>query len=127
MVWKEIRIMVAEGEQSVLIAPNPELDGMCLHSIEERDKDTPSFVLYLSFQEAKSLGQELIKYAEEMETSLYAVMKLLTTGEVADVNGGVHKVVLADAEGYIPVYSTLEEAKEASMDGKYQILAITAS
>ena len=64
MSWKQIKIFTADSEQSVIIEPNPEKDGMVMHSIEEYDKK--SFMLYMTFEEAESIGRELIKYAEEM-------------------------------------------------------------
>jgi hypothetical protein len=63
MSWKQIKIFTA-AEQSVVIEPNPEKDGMVIHSIEE--EDGKSFMLYMTFEEAKTIGEELIKYAEEM-------------------------------------------------------------
>ena len=47
-VWKQIKIFTADAEQSVVIEPNPERDGMVMHSIEEHDKK--SFVLYMTLE-----------------------------------------------------------------------------
>ena len=66
-VWKQIKIFTADAEQSVVIEPNPERDGMVMHSIEEYDKK--SFVLYMTFKQAETIGKELIKYAEEMKSN----------------------------------------------------------
>ena len=66
MPWKQIKIFTAGAEQSVIIEPNPETDGMVMHSIEEAGPE--QFMLYMSFEEAELIGQELIKYAEEMKS-----------------------------------------------------------
>ena len=66
MTWKQIKIFTADAEQSVIIEPTPEKDGMVMHNRGELDKFT--FSLYMSFEEAETIGQELIKYAEEMKT-----------------------------------------------------------
>ena len=68
MSWKQIKIFTEDSEQSVIIEPNSEKDGMVLHSIEETDKK--SFMLYMTFEEAKTIGNELIKYSEEMKFNL---------------------------------------------------------
>jgi hypothetical protein len=65
MSWKQIKIFTADAKQSVVIEPNPEKDGMVMHSIEEHDNE--SFMLHMTFEEAETIGQELIKYAEEMK------------------------------------------------------------
>ena len=67
MVWKQIKIFTADAEQSVIIEPNPENDAMCLRSIEEHDKQ--SFMLYMTYDEARTIGKELIKYADEMQNN----------------------------------------------------------
>ena len=33
--WKQTKIFTADAEQSVIIEPNPERDGVCIHSNEE--------------------------------------------------------------------------------------------
>ena len=66
MAWKQIKIFTAGAEQSVIIEPNPEIDGMVMHSKEEDGHE--QFMLYMSFEEAELIGQELIKYAEEMKS-----------------------------------------------------------
>lgn len=68
MSWKQIKIFTADAEQSVVIEPNPERTGICLHSIEESLIDKKSFVLYITYNEARTIGKELIKYADELET-----------------------------------------------------------
>lgn len=65
------------------------------------------------------------KPAIAVEPVLYAVLKLLTLVEVKDVSGLTHKVKITGAEGYIPVFKTMEEAKEAACDGKYQITLLS--
>ena len=67
MSWKQIKIFTADAEQSVIIEPNPERDGMVMHSIEEHDKK--SFMLYMTLEEAETIGKELIKYADEMKSN----------------------------------------------------------
>ena len=67
MSWKQIKIFTADAEQSVIIEPSPERDGMVMHSIEEHDKI--SFMLYMTFEEAETIGKELIKYADEMKSN----------------------------------------------------------
>ena len=56
---------------------------------------------------------------------LYVVLKLLTLIEVTDVAGDKHKVKISNAEGYIPVFRTMEEAEIEACDGKYQIIVMT--
>jgi len=67
MSWKQIKVFTADAEQSVIIEPNPEKDGMVMHSIEEAGEK--SFMLYMTFEEAKTIGEELIKYAYEIENN----------------------------------------------------------
>ena len=67
MSWKQIKIFTADAEQSAIIELKPERDGMVLHSVEEYDKK--SFMLYMTFEEARTIGKELIKYADEMESN----------------------------------------------------------
>jgi hypothetical protein len=66
MTWKQIKIFTADGEQSVIIEPTPEKNGMVMHLKD--DVNSQSFMLYMTFEEAELIGQELIKYAEEMKT-----------------------------------------------------------
>ena len=66
MTWKQIKIFTAGAEQSVIIEPNPETDGMVMHSKEEDGLE--QFMLYMRFEEAELIGQELIKYAQEMKS-----------------------------------------------------------
>lgn len=60
-----------------------------------------------------------------MKTVVYAVFKLLTEVDVKDVSGLTHKVNITGLEGYIPVFKTIEEAKEVACDGKYQIVVMS--
>lgn len=73
----------------------------------------------------KKKVSEPLKAAIAVEPVLYAVLKLLTLVEVKDVSGLTHKVKITGAEGYIPVFKTMEEAKEAACDGKYQITLLS--
>ena len=66
MSWKQIKILT-DAEQSVLIEPNPGKDGMVMHNIDEHDKY--AFMLCMTLEEAKTIGKELIKYAEEMKSN----------------------------------------------------------
>lgn len=66
MAWKQIRIFTSDGEQSVVIEPNPERSGMVMQSIEEHDKKW--FRLHMTFEEAKTIAKELLKYAKEIES-----------------------------------------------------------
>lgn len=68
MAWKQIKIFTADGEQSVVIEPEPLRGGLVMHSIEEADKK--DFILHMTFDEAKTIGEELIKYAEELKSNL---------------------------------------------------------
>ena len=68
MSWKQIKIFTADAEQSVVIEPNPEKDGIVIHSIEEHNNK--SFMLHMTFEEAETIGKELIKYAEEMKSNV---------------------------------------------------------
>lgn len=74
----------------------------------------------------KKKANEPIKVSNADEPMLYAVLKLLTLVEVKDVSGLIHKVKITGAEGYIPVFKTMEEANEASCDGKYQIMLLSS-
>ena len=58
---------------------------------------------------------------------LYAVLKLST--EIEYTNPITKEQVtckLGGFAGYIPVFSTIEEAETSAQDGKYQIVAIQA-
>ena len=70
----------------------------------------------------KKKVSEPLKAAIAVEPVLYAVLKLLT---LVEVSGLTHKVKITGAEGYIPVFKTMEEAKEAACDGKYQITLLS--
>ncbi|MFW5847302.1 MAG: hypothetical protein ACOCVF_00085 [bacterium] len=67
MCWKQVKIFTADAEQSAMIESNPEKTGICLHSIEEDRNNRKSFILYMSYDEARAIGRELIKYADENE------------------------------------------------------------
>ncbi len=66
MSWKQVKVFTADAEQSVIIESNPEKDGMVMHCLEDDDKR--SFIIYMTFEEAETIGKELIKYAEEMKS-----------------------------------------------------------
>ncbi len=66
MSWKQVKVFTADAEQSVIIESNPEKDGMVMHCLEEHGKR--SSVIYMTFEEAETIGKELIKYAEEMKS-----------------------------------------------------------
>ena len=66
MTWKQIKIFTADREQSVIIEPDDLRNGMVMHNREEFGKET--FMLYMSFEEAETIGEELIKYAQEMKS-----------------------------------------------------------
>ena len=56
---------------------------------------------------------------------LYAVMKLNTDIEVNNpLTGKTEAVKLNGVAGYIPVFSTMEEAEQSAQNGKYDILSI---
>ncbi len=57
--------------------------------------------------------------------TMYMVMKLSNTMLVGH-EGEEKEVRIGGALGYVPVYSTVEEAEESSCDAKYKILAITS-
>jgi len=66
MVWKQIKIYVADAEQSATIEPNDPDGGVTLLSIDEADKKQ-RFTLHMSYEEAEVLGEELIRFAGEMK------------------------------------------------------------
>jgi len=60
-----------------------------------------------------------------MQNEFYAVMKLNTDIEVVNpFTGEKENIKLGGLAGYIPVFSTIEEATESAQNGKYQILGI---
>lgn len=59
MSWKQIKIFTADAEQSVMIEPNPEKDGMVMHTTEEQDKK--SFMLYMTLCRGKNPRQRVDK------------------------------------------------------------------
>lgn len=62
--WKQIKIFTADAEQSVTIEPNPERDGVCIHSTEETSY-TKSFCLHASYDEALAIANELINFVNQ--------------------------------------------------------------
>ena len=60
MVWKEVSIDT--GDQKAIIHSNEVGDGLILVVREEGVEDTR---LYLNLEEAKVLGKELIRFADE--------------------------------------------------------------
>jgi|TARA_B110000305_G_C19414268_1_gene627110 hypothetical protein len=58
--WKQTKIFTADAEQSVIIEPNPERDGVCIHSNEELVNQ--SFCLYATYDEALAIAEELINF-----------------------------------------------------------------
>lgn len=63
--WKQIKIFTCDAEQSIIIEPNPERDGVCIHSNEEAASQT--FCLYASYDEALAIANELIGFVKENE------------------------------------------------------------
>lgn len=62
-VWKEI--VIYTEDQQAIVQPNECGKGVVLVTREEGIDDVR---LYLSFEEAKELGKELIKFAEGYES-----------------------------------------------------------
>lgn len=62
-VWKQIKIFTCDAEQSVIIEPNPERDGICIHSNDE--VAVKSFCLHTSYDEALAIAEELINFVHE--------------------------------------------------------------
>ena len=61
--WKQIKIFTCDAEQSVTIEPNPERDGICIHSNEESAPE--NFCLYASYDEALAIAEELINFVNK--------------------------------------------------------------
>jgi len=61
--WKQIKIFTCDAEQSIIIEPNPERDGICIHSNEEAASQT--FCLYASYDEALAIANELINFVNQ--------------------------------------------------------------
>ena len=61
--WKQIKIFTCDAEQSVIIEPNAERTGICIHSKEEMDKQ--EFCLYASYDEALAIAEELINFVNQ--------------------------------------------------------------
>jgi len=65
--WKQIKIYT-DAEQSVMIEPNPERDGVCIHSQEEMTFDKKEeFCLYATYDEALAIAEELINFVNQMK------------------------------------------------------------
>jgi len=60
--WKQIKIFTADAEQSVIIEPNPERTGVCIHSNEELEVN--SFCLYATYDEAIAIAQGILDFVE---------------------------------------------------------------
>ena len=59
---RQIKIFT-DSEQSVIIEPTPERDGVCIHSVEDIGYgDTNSFCLYATYDEALAIAAELIYF-----------------------------------------------------------------
>ena len=61
--WKQIKIFTCDTEQSIIIEPNPERDGVCIHSNEEITSQT--FCLYANYDEALAIANELINFVNQ--------------------------------------------------------------
>ena len=61
--WKQIKIFTCDAEQSIIIEPNPERDGICIHSNEESASDR--FCLYANYDEALAIANELINFVNQ--------------------------------------------------------------
>jgi len=61
--WKQIKIFTCDAEQSVTIEPNPERDGICIHSNEESAPE--KFCLYANYDEALAIANELINFVNQ--------------------------------------------------------------
>ena len=59
---------------------------------------------------------------EQKNNICFAVMKLQTDVEVADINGKYHSVKVEGIKGFIPVFDDILKAEIASCDGKYKIM-----
>lgn len=75
----------------------------------------------------------MTKHSENTEPSnstktvLYAVLKLSTDIEYTNpITQEQVNCKLGGIAGYIPVFTTIEEAETSAQDGKYQIVAIQA-
>lgn len=64
------------------------------------------------------------KQSDSKQHLLYAVLRLIKTVEVTNINGSVELLKIQGIEGYIPVYATEEEAIKASDNGKYIVVPL---
>jgi hypothetical protein len=55
---------------------------------------------------------------------LYAVLRMQKTVELKLFNGHKESVSVNGAEGFMPIYATIEEAREASNNGKYEVVGL---
>lgn len=62
-IWIEISIST-EAEQIVTLKPTPELDGISLE-FKELDGTSSTSGLYLSYNEASRLAEELVKFVRD--------------------------------------------------------------
>jgi len=70
---------------------------------------------------------ENTELSNSTKTVLYAVLKLSTDIEYTNpITKEQVTCKLGGFAGYIPVFSTIEEAETSAQDGKYQIIAIQA-
>ena len=73
--WREIKIVVCDGEQEVHIRNNPERNGIIIY-MAETDDNRIKFDLELSDQEANYFAREIIKFiAEERHSDDYMNMQ----------------------------------------------------
>lgn len=61
--WKQVKIFTADSEQSVMLEPTPEREGIVMHTTEE-EKNGKTFATYLSTQEAIDLAEMINNYVE---------------------------------------------------------------
>lgn len=59
--WKQVKLFVADTEQSVMIEPTPERDGIVMY-IKEEDQEGKTFIIYMSKNEALDLAKEIKEY-----------------------------------------------------------------
>ena len=64
--WKQIKIFTCDAEQSVIIEPNPERNGVCIHSNEGPDT-SQTFCLHASYDEALAIANELINFVNHSQ------------------------------------------------------------
>ena len=62
---KQIKIFTCDAEQSAIIELTEDNTGVCLNCCEEND-NKKSFVLYMTKYEAVEIGNELVRYAQNL-------------------------------------------------------------